>query len=471
MAVSSDLADLSATQLAPLYRARAVSPVEVTQAVLARMARLEPLLCATWGDHAEAALAQAQASQARWAAGAPLGALDGVPVTLKEHIATQGVPQAQGCAATDLKPAKEDAPPAARLREAGAIFVARTTMPDWGVLSSSLSSFHRLTRNPWRLDRNPGGSSAGAGVAAAVGYGPLHVGTDIGGSIRLPASWCGVVGFKPSQGRVPVKPPHTGRVAGPLARTVADVAQAMAVLSLPDWRDATSLPPAALDWSAAQHPPEHLRGLRVGLWLEAGWGDALSPEVREAVSAVAQAFEAAGAVVEPVVAPVCRRSMVEGLDVFWRMRAWLDYAKLPPERQARVLPYLRAWLAPAQHATAAQVFHGQAQMAVLRDAAVAATRPFDYVVCPVSPDVAFPVHQASPLDDPERPFEHLAYTLPWNMSGQPAVALNAGWSAHGLPVGVQIVGRRHDDVGVLRMARLWECLRPAQRPWPQPDRA
>jgi Asp-tRNA(Asn)/Glu-tRNA(Gln) amidotransferase A subunit family amidase len=159
--------------------------------------------------------------------------------------------------------------------------------------------------------------------------------------------------------------------------------------------------------------------------------------------------------------------MVQGLDVFWRMRSWMAYQKLPPERQACVLPYLRQWIAPAAQFTAAQVFAGHAQIAALRDAAVAASQPFDFVVSPVSPDVAFPAEWASPGNDPAQPFEHIAYTVPWNMSEQPAVTLNAGWTAQGLPIGVQFIGRRHDDVGVLRLARWWEQVRPAQRPWPR----
>ena len=149
------------------------------------------------------ALAGARASEARWTDGQPLSALDGVPGTLKENIASRGTPMPVGTAASLLTPAAEDAPPAARWREAGAVLLAKTTMPDYGMLSSGLSSFHPLTRNPWDLSKNPGGSSAGAGAAAAAGYGPLHVGTDIGGSIRLPAGWCGVFGLKPSLGPHP----------------------------------------------------------------------------------------------------------------------------------------------------------------------------------------------------------------------------------------------------------------------------
>ncbi|OYT88888.1 MAG: amidase [Burkholderiales bacterium PBB6] len=454
---------LSATELGAAYDSGALSPVEVTRAVLAHIDACEPVLHATWAQDEAEALHMAQASEARWRHGQPFSALDGVPVTLKENIATRGVPMPLGCAATVLSRALDDAPPAARLREAGAVFVARTTMPDWGMLSSGLSSFHALARNPWDTRLNPGGSSAGAGAAAAAGYGPLHLGTDIGGSIRLPASWCGVVGFKPSLGRIPIKPPFAGRVAGPMTRTVADAALAMSVLSRPDWRDGMSLPPQPIEW---QQLERDVRGLRFGLLLDAGWGDALNPEVAQAVSDAARAFEAAGAVVEPI-GPLSTRAMVQGLDHFWRMRSWLDYAAMPPERQAKVLPYIRDWIAAGQHLTAEQVFRGYSQIAALRDSAIAACQPFDFVLSPVSPETAFPAEQASPLNDPERPFEHIAYTLPYNMSEQPAISVNAGFDAAGLPIGLQIIGRRHDDLGVLQMARAWEQLRPVQRPWPE----
>ena len=240
----TELHELSAGELGARYRARTLSPVEATRALLARIERWEPHLHATYALDAGAALAQARDSEARWQEGKPLSDLDGVPVTIKENVATRGVPMPLGRAATELLPAAEDAPPAARLREAGAVIVCKTTMPDWGMLSSGLSSFHRPpARNPWDLTKNPGGSSAGAGAAAAAGYAPLHLGTDIGGSIRLPAGWCGIVGLKPSLGRVPIKPPYAGRVAGPMTRSVEDAARMMAVLSRPDWRDAMSLPP------------------------------------------------------------------------------------------------------------------------------------------------------------------------------------------------------------------------------------
>ncbi|MBN8489211.1 MAG: amidase [Burkholderiales bacterium] len=454
---------IPAAELASLYRRRDLSPVEVTQAVLDRIAACDARVCATWALDAEAALGQARASEQRWRRRQPLGPLDGVPVTLKENIASRGVPQPLGCAASLLNPAREDAPPTARLREAGAVFVARTTMPDWGMLSSGLSSFHRLTRNPWDLRRNPGGSSAGAGAAAAMGYGPIHLGTDIGGSIRLPAGWCGVVGFKPSLGRVPIKPPYIGRVAGPLTRTVRDCALAMSVLSRPDWRDASSLPPADIGWLDLKRP---LKGLRLGVLLDAGWGDPLQAEVRDAVMLAALLFAAEGAELVEI-PPISTRAMVDGLDRFWRMRSWLDYAALPPERQARVLPYIRRWIERGAQMSGEEVFRGFSQIAALRDAAIAGTHAVDYVLSPVSPDVAFGATRASPLNDPERPFEHIAYTLPYNMSEQPAIAVPAGHDRRGLPIGLQIAGRRHDDLGVLRLARAWEQIRPPLRDWPE----
>ncbi|EJL36676.1 amidase, Asp-tRNAAsn/Glu-tRNAGln amidotransferase A subunit, partial [Caulobacter sp. AP07] len=181
----SELADLTAVDLLTLYRDKAVSPVDVVGAVLARIAALEPVLNATWALDPEGAMAEARASEARWLRGNPAGPLDGVPVTIKELIATRGVAKPLGSAATELRPEPADAPPAARLREAGAVILGKTTSPDFGMLSSGLSSFHKLSRNPWDVSKTPGGSSAGAGTAAAAGYGPLHLGTDIGGSIRL----------------------------------------------------------------------------------------------------------------------------------------------------------------------------------------------------------------------------------------------------------------------------------------------
>ena len=464
----SDLHELSATQLVHAFRLGELSPLAVVHDVLAHIARWEPHLHATWALDAEAALEAARASEARWLRHQPLGTLDGVPFTLKENIATRGLALPLGTAATELKPASADAPPAARLREDGAVLLGKTTMPDYGMLSSGLSSFHALTRNPWDLRKNPGGSSAGAAAAAAAGYGPLHVGTDIGGSIRLPAAWCGVVGFKPSAGRVPIQPPYLGRVAGPITRHVADAALLMATLSRPDVRDATSLPYQPLAWAdLASDPQPILRGRRIGLLLDAGWGLPLDPEIRTAIESAAAWAAGAGAQVEPLAA-FTTREMADGINLFWRTRSWLDISALPPERQALVLPFIREWVAAAAGFSAAQLFHGYSQFAALRDAAVAACQPFDFVLSPVAPCVAFDAEWAMPTNDPLRAMEHIGFTLPCNVSEQPAISVPIAHNVAGLPIGLQIIGRRHDDLGVLHVARAFESLRAALRPWPQP---
>ena len=460
----AELHELGAAELTELYQRKAASPVEATHAVLGRIARWEPHLNATYALDPGRALAAAEASQTRWLAGEPLGPLDGVPAMVKENIATQGVPVPLGCAATPLVPAERDAPPAARLREAGAVILGKTTMPDQGMLSSGLSSLHGLTRNPWDLSKNPGGSSSGAGAGVAAGYGPLHLGTDIGGSVRLPAAWCGHFTLKPSLGRIPIHPPYYGRVAGPMTRSVEDAALMMGVLSQPDVRDPTSLPFEAIAWERLERP---LAGLRIGLQLDAGWGLPVAPEVRAAVEAAARAFEAAGAIVEPMAA-VMTREMADGMDRFWRFRSWRELGALPPPQQAKVLPFILDWARGAAGLSGEQVFHGFSQMAAMRDAAVAASAAFDVVFSPVAPIVAYAAELPSPTNDPGRPFEHIGFTLPWNMSEQPAASINAGYTAEGLPIGLQIVGRRHDDLGVLQVARAWEQLRPAQRPWPEP---
>ena len=458
-----ELHDLSAAELNTLYAQGRLSPVEAARAVIAHIEAWEPRLKATYAFDPDAALVMAQASERRWRAGQPLSALDGVPAMIKENIATRGVPVPLGTAATELAPATEDAPPAARLREAGAVILGKTTMPDYGMLTSALSSFHPLTRNPWDLSKNPGGSSAGAGAGAAAGYGPLHVGTDIGGSVRLPASYCGIFGLKPSLGRVPIKPPYPGRVAGPMTRSVRDAALMMAALSRPDARDHMSLPAQRIEWHSLERD---LRGLKLGLLMDAGWGLAVDAEVSAAVLAAAQAFSAAGAIVEPL-KPWSTREMLEGIDAFWRMRSWLDMAALPEERRAKVLPYIRAWAEGAASLSGADVFRGYSQMLVLREASVAATQAYDYVLSPVSPIPAFAAELPGPTNDPARPLEHIAFTLPYNMSEQPAAAINCGYTAGGLPIGLQIAGRRFDDLGVLQMAYAWELMRPEQRPWPQ----
>ena len=464
---AAELHALSIAELQAGYRSGDFSPVEVAEATLGHIARWEPQLQATYLLRPDIAMALARASEVRWQRGEPLGPLDGVPYTLKDNIATHGDPMPLGTAATALIPAAEDAPPAARLREAGGVLLAKTTMPDYGMLSSAVSSFHPLTRNPWDLRMTPGGSSAGAAAAAAAGYGPLHIGTDIGGSLRLPAGWCGVFSLKPSLGRVPIDPPTTGRAAGPITRSVADAALAMQVLSQPDARDTMSLPAQEIAWARFDAGTEILKGLRIGLLLDAGCGLPVETAVRDAIEHAAKLLQQAGAIVEPML-PFMTQQMLDGMDLFWRLRSHVDLAGLPEERRAVVLPYIRTWADSGAGLTGSAVFAAQHQFHATRVAAVRACAAFDYVISPVAPMPAFAAELPSPTNDPLHPLEHIGFTVPFNMSEQPAASVPCGMTPDGLPVGLQIAGARFDDLGVLKVARAFELIRDRMPAWPDP---
>jgi aspartyl-tRNA(Asn)/glutamyl-tRNA(Gln) amidotransferase subunit A len=459
-----ELIKLSTGQILSAYASKRFSPSEYMEALIGHIALWEPSLHALYAYDPERAVADAAASTERWARGAAIGMLDGVPATLKELIATKGTPVPVGTAATELVAASADAPPASRLREAGAIIFAKTTAPDYGMLSSGLSSFHALARNPWDLRHNPGGSSAGAAAAAAASYGPLHVGTDIGGSVRLPAAWCGLFGFKPSLGRIPIDPYYIGRCAGPMTRTVEDSAWLLKVLTRPDSRDATSLPPEEIDWDA---PFEGVAGLRVGLMMEPGCGMPLDPEIADHVEKAAHFFARHGAQIVPV-PPVMTQSILDGIDIFWRARAWGEMSALTDERRAKILPYILQWARQGAEVTGPEAVAGLSTIFDLRRRCAALFDTVDIVLSPVTPNLSFPAEWPSPVNDPARPFEHIAYTLPWNMSEQPAVSINCGFSASGTPIGLQIVTPRFADLQALQLSRWYEQRREANPVWPAP---
>ena len=465
----TNLHEIPATALMQAFAKRSLSPVEVMLSLIAHIERCEPTLCATYLFRPELAIAQAKVSEARWQSSNPMGALDGVPVTIKENLATRGDPLPAGTAAVALVPAANDSPVAARLMEAGAIMVSKTTMPDYGMLSSGLSTFHQLSRNPWDISKGPGGSSAGAGSAAAAGYGPLHIGTDIGGSVRLPAGWCGVYGLKPSLGRVPIDPPYVGRAAGPMTRTVADAALMMRTLAQADPRDSMGLPAQVLAWDQTDCDVAHLKGLRIGLMLDAGCGMAVDPRITLAIQNAARLFESVGAIIEPMPA-FMTTEMLDGVDHFFRMRSCIDLDNLSLDARAKVLPFIREWAQSASGFTGRHVFNSCAQPYHLRVAAVRACQPFDYVISPVAPVMAFRAENASPSNDPMRALEHIGFTLPSNMSEQPAASINCGYAVNEngkqMPIGLQIVGKRFDDIGVLRVSSAFEKIRPPQLPWP-----
>ena len=333
------------------------------------------------------------------------------------------------------------------------------------MLSSGVSSLHGITRNPWRQDRNPSGSSSGAGAAAAACYGPLHIGTDIGGSVRLPATHCGIFALKPSLGRVPIHPPYMGRVAGPMTRTVEDAALLMNVLAQPDARDFMSLPALECDFA------EHLDALtakrvRIGFLPDMGVGLPVHPEVRAAAEAAANALSGAGCTVEPI-GSFLSEEMFDGMCRFFEARSYNDYVQLPAARRERVLPFIAEWCSwRAATFTGRDVMRAYGLVMAMREAAVAAGASYDFILSPTSPILPYEAELAAPGNDPRNALPHIAFTVPYNMSEQPAASINWTYSADGLPIGVQVIGKRFDDAGVLALARLIEQIRPKQRDWP-----
>jgi aspartyl-tRNA(Asn)/glutamyl-tRNA(Gln) amidotransferase subunit A len=238
----------------------------------------------------------------------------------------------------------------------------------------------------------------------------------------------------------------------------------MSVLSRPDRRDGMSLPPDNINWKALDKP---VRKLRIGLMLDLGVGQALEKDVREVAVKAAKAFESAGAVVTEIDS-VLTREMLDGLDAFWRARAWDDLSKLAPTERAKALPYIYQWAEAGAKLSGVDVVRGFNATMAIRAAAAKLFSDIDYVISPVSPVVNFAAELAAPLNDPDKPFEHICYTVPWNMAENPAASINGGYDESGFPIGVQIVGRRFDDLGVLGMAKAFETLRGPQKPWPKP---
>jgi Asp-tRNA(Asn)/Glu-tRNA(Gln) amidotransferase A subunit family amidase len=347
--------------------------------------------------------------------------------------------------------AAADSPPVARLREAGAIFIASTTMPDLSGIGSGVSSRHGITRNAWNPAWNPAGSSSGAGVAAALGYAPINIGTDIGGSVRAPASFNAVVGFKPSFGRVPILDTYTGRVAGPMSRTVADTALAMSALALPDDRDWSALPAEVIDWSDLEID---VSTLRIGLSLEPVPGARATPEVEEIVRRAAETFRAGGAEVEeisPYLTPESTRSWMTLFSA--HLWAQLHDPRIIDDIEATNPEFVQA-LAPVADMPALELIRGIDGVQELIAQTVAAIERFDIVLSPV-------LWMAG--GDAESLMSELgagpSFTPQHNATGAPAVSINAGFTAEGRPVGLQIVGPRRQDLRVLQVANWFETHR------------
>ena len=472
---------MGAVELIDAYRRKTLSALEVTRAVLARIDALNPKLnCFCLVDHASA-LRDAAASEARWFDGEPLGPLDGVPVSIKDLILTKGWPTLRGSLTIDpAGPWNEDAPCTARLREAGAGVLGKTTTPEFGWRGSTDSPLTGITRNPWRLDVTPGGSSGGATAAVAAGLGPLAVGTDGGGSVRIPAAVTATVGLKPQFGRVPAYPlSPMGNVAhlGPQARTVADAALMLRVLAQPDVRDWTALPPIQRDWTldaAAGAREGGLRGLRIAYSPRLGCVPWVDARVAAAVEQAAHKFAALGATVEQEDPPLPDTS--HAFRVHWFCSARHMLRGLPPEKLAMVDAGLRLTIEHAQRFTLADYLDAQATRARAAIALAGFMQRYDLLLTPATAVPPFAVGRYSPSVPGQPPDAAAAggasgavdagspdwtwwtpFTYPFNLTQQPAIVLCCGFTDDGLPLALQLVAPAHREDLCLRAAAGYEA--------------
>ena len=466
---SSDPCEWTATELLQGYRSGQLSPVEVTRAVVLRIERLNPQLNAFTLVDAPAALAQAQRSEAAWQShrqrGTPVGALEGVPTTIKDLILTQGWPTLRGSHTIDVdQPWTVDAPVTARLREAGAVLLGKTTTPEYGCKGETNSPRSGLTRNPWHLGKTPGGSSGGAAAAVAAGLGPLAVGTDGAGSVRIPAAFCGNVGMKPSFGRVPAYPLSPfGSVAhlGPHAMSVNDVALMLNVMSQPDARDWTALPFDGRDYTVGLH--DGVRGLRVAYSPTLGHVRHLHPEVAQAVDQGVKVLQALGAQVEQV-----DPGFADPLHIstgLWFAGAATIWRGLTDAQRALTDPDFAAEAKLGEAIDLAQLHALNMERGALGSHMRQFMTQWDVLV---TPSVAVPAFDARPAGHTPMTAEAMLgwtpYSYPFNLTQQPAITVPCGLSSEGLPLGIQFVGRMFDDAMVLRVARAFESVMPVARP-------
>jgi amidase/aspartyl-tRNA(Asn)/glutamyl-tRNA(Gln) amidotransferase subunit A len=449
-----ELAGLNNRTLTAAYKAGDISPVEVLATTLTHTERVNPQINALFHVATEEAMAMARASEARWRRGAPMSALDGVPVTIKDSINMTGWPYFHGARPNrDLPPAREDSPPAARLKEAGAVIFAKTVMPDCGLLGAGVSSSHGIVRNPWRLSANTGGSSAGAGASLAAGLGLMSVGSDIAGSVRLPAGHCGLAALKPTQGLIPHLASDTMRSAGPMARSVLDVAAMLSVLALPDSRDCWSLPPSNIDYAARLD--RDVKGLKIGLLLDMGFDPRPVPEVIAVVKSAARHLEDAGAHITEV-SPPFDYDAYDAIDRILQIRGHAEIQSFAPDRRSEVTPAVYNWSAPGGAYSTIDHANFLKSIAASRMRMEAHIRTFDYVLSPILPVVNFPAE--APGAEVEVPLRHANFTALFNQTTQPASAVHQSL-VDGLPVGVQVSGKRFDDLGVLQISHFLEQAR------------
>ena len=454
--MSEDIAYLSAIALVERYRNRSLSPVEVARYMLDRIAQYNPKLNAFRLVDEATTLTMAEASEQRWAKAEPCGLLDGVPISIKDLVTAKGWSTLRGSKA--INPNQEwllDAPVVARLREHGAVFIGKTTTPDSGHKVVTQSPLTGITRNPWNLDKTPGGSSGGAAAALASGIGPLAVGTDGAGSIRIPASFCGVFGLKPTWGRVPIYPVSTfGRMStiGPMARTVSDAALMYSVITQPDSRDCFALPYDERNYLEGLE--DGVQGLRIAFSPNMGQPCSVEPEVSELVAAAAKVFEQLGAQVETV----DLQWLADLKEIF--LPIWYaNYANFlrlyTPEQQQLMDPDLVAIAAVGNCLSLLDYFEAMNRRGVICAKVHELFNQYDLLLTPTMPIVAFEAGRTRPKGF-EDDWSWVPFPYLFNLTEQPAASVPCGFTSTGLPVGVQIAGPLYSDALILRASRCFE---------------
>ena len=456
---------ISAAELTTLYARRELSPVQVVDSMLKRASELQPSLNAFVLIDADGARAAAKASELRWQKGEPLSALDGVPTTIKDTTTVKGWPTRIGSHSTDETPAGENAPVVDRFQAAGLALLGKSTTPEFGWKALTDSPLQGTTRSPWNLKHSPGGSSGGASSLTAAGINPFNHGNDGGGSIRIPAAHTGLVGLKPSYGRIaqyPADSPFGDVVSqGVLARSVVDTALALNVVAGPDARDWRSLPHEPRDYTVGLEAG--VRGWKIGLSLDFGHVKA-DPEVRELVAKAARRFEDLGAHVEdvgPLIEP-----LQNSFEPLWIGSFAVRLRQIPTQLHGKLDPGFRAAAEKGLAVTLADYARSyEAKSKLARDMALW-HRTYDLLLAPVTPTAAPPVETLYNSEAFPRWTKGAPFTLPCNLTGQPAASMPAGLTKAGLPVGIQLIGPPRADHLVLRAMRAYESA--AGWTWPQP---
>jgi aspartyl-tRNA(Asn)/glutamyl-tRNA(Gln) amidotransferase subunit A len=452
----------SAADLAAGYARRELDPVSVTEAAL-EAARAAQTAYNAISAIDERCLSAAEESRERFASGAQRGPLDGVPVTVKDSYHCEGLPRWHGSAVHDgLPPSSFDSAPVRRLREAGAIVIAKTTMPDFGMLASGVSSQFGIITNPWDTSQSPGGSSSGAGATLAAGVTPIALGTDIGGSVRLPAAHCGLAAIKPTQGRIAYAPASMARSAGPMARFAADLETMLEVVGRPDPSDPWCLPGG---FTPATWGVDGIKGMRIALLTDMGYGLPVDAETLDVVATAADQLALWGAEVRDLRLDV-KVSEYEALELGFKVRALAEADGAPDGRGERLLGALKTWSGTARDAGGIELALAGLIVDQARDRVIAATAGFDMLLAPVMPVPTFPADQFGPSADVSALY-HGSFTMWFNQTGQPAATICGGRTASGgMPIGIQIAGRRFCDADVLRVAVLLEEALAVDLPWP-----